>query len=132
MAEQFRFDQGRRQGGTVQGHQGALPPPRQIVQATGRQFLAGPPLADQQHRPFHRGDPGQPLLELEKALRLAKGLAGAGDGRFALSCLRHIHLRTVSYTIFWFILPFIRIIDHTLAARYTLSQTYVTVFTSYS
>ena len=48
---------------------------RQKVQPVGRQFLAGSPLAEQQHRPLNRGYPGKPLLKLEKALGLAQGFA---------------------------------------------------------
>ncbi len=54
MAEQFGFDQRRRQGGAVDGDEGLARPGAEVVQRAGDQVLAGARLAHDQHIGFGR------------------------------------------------------------------------------
>jgi hypothetical protein len=54
MAEEFAFQQARRNGRTVQLHEGPAAPSAQIVNGAGQQLLAGPGLAEDEHRRVRR------------------------------------------------------------------------------
>ena len=74
MPEQFRFDQGFRQGGAVHRHQRPVPARAQAVQALGDQFLTRPPFANHQHRPVQRRGTAGTLYSVEKGGRLSDKL----------------------------------------------------------
>ncbi len=59
MSEQFRLEQGFRDGPAIDGHEGPIRALGKFVQGTGRQLLAGAGFADQQHA----GAPGAGLSE---------------------------------------------------------------------
>jgi hypothetical protein len=69
VPEQLRLDERRRERRTVEGHEWSLPPPREVVKLGRRQLFAGPPLANQHHRPIDGRRPGEPLRERQKSFR---------------------------------------------------------------
>ncbi len=71
MAEQFGFDQGFGQRGAVHDDQGFAPARRQVMQPLGDQFLAGPALADHQHRAVEFGRAARQFDGVEKGQGLA-------------------------------------------------------------
>jgi hypothetical protein len=56
MAEKLSLDQRRGKSGTIQSHQGTVPPMGQVMKPCRGQLLAGASFSDQQNRPFDRGD----------------------------------------------------------------------------
>ena len=66
MAEQFGFDQGFGQRRAVHDDQGFAPARGQVMQPLGDQFLAGPALADHQHRAVEFGRPARQFDGVEK------------------------------------------------------------------
>ena len=71
MPEQFRLDQRFGQRGAVHHHQRLVPARGQAVEAFGDQFLAGPALADHQHRAVQRGRAAGAFERVEKGAGLA-------------------------------------------------------------
>ena len=77
MAEKLGLDQPRRKGGAVEGNERRVPAARKVVQAPRRQFLAGPPLTDNQNRTVHLRGTGQQPLKLQEHFGFAEGLISA-------------------------------------------------------
>ena len=67
VAEQLVLHQARGQGGAVQGHEGTLPAPAEVVQGAHHQLLAGAALALHQDRGLRRGHP--PHLGADRSQR---------------------------------------------------------------
>ena len=57
VAEELVLHQARGQGGAVEGHEGTLPAPAEVVQGAHHQLLAGAALALHQDRGLRRGHP---------------------------------------------------------------------------
>ncbi len=74
VAEQLGLDQRFGERGAVHDDQRLFPAIRQAVEPFGDQFLAGPPLAHDEHRTPHRGRPTGPLDGVEKSPRLTDEL----------------------------------------------------------
>ena len=66
MAKEFRFDEGRREGRAIERYQRPLPPRREVMQSSNREFFSGSALTDEQHGPVDPSYARQPLLELQK------------------------------------------------------------------
>ena len=74
MTEQFGLDQRFRQSRAVHRDERLAPAQRQAVEAFGDQFLAGPALADHEHRAAHRRGAAGAFDCVEKRARLADEL----------------------------------------------------------
>ena len=74
MAEQFGFYEGFGQGGAVHDDQRFAPARGEVMKALGNQFLAGPALADHQHRAVEFGRAARQFDRVEKGEGLADKL----------------------------------------------------------
>ena len=84
VAEQLAFEQVRRNGAAVDGHERGVCPRRQLVQVPGRQLLAGAGLAEDEHV----GVEGRYLLDLPQH-RAQRG--GLSTGSMAQPRIRAIN-----------------------------------------
>ena len=66
MPEQLRLNQRFGQRGAVHDDQRLVPASAQAVETLGDQFLAGPTLADDQHRTVERGGAAGPFQRVQK------------------------------------------------------------------
>ena len=70
------------------------------MQAARGQFLAGPPLSQEQDRTVDRRHPGEPLLEIEKWFRLAEGLP-AGEEKTVSLLIIYNQIEVIYYTLLY-------------------------------